>query len=559
MFAEGGERFAERQVGALLASLHIADEAARPGDWPQRGAGGAGGQWAEDYAGRGGAAGGGTWVEEFRAALSALAHRPPPPLHEEWAHSFAARPPPGAPPAWGVAELAAERQAAAAAPEARPAAAALHGAHAEQTRALVETLSASAEPKFQQSKFLQFVSKMSRGELVFEGNAVRERSAPEAWAQDFAQQRAPAATGAAAWADEFGAARQQSTAARGDWAADFASVPQRWADEFQASRGDQGEPAWSDAYESFLAEQGVAGGGADLQAAWGEALAARGDYQLSPDNPYTAHPDPLAEGLRLFRQGVLSEAALALEAACARDPGGCDAWRLLGTVHAENDDDRRAIAAMARALAAGPGDGEVLLALGVSHTNELDAETAVAYVAQWLRQHPRHGAHALQAPPGAPLEAVLAALRRAAAACPGDADLHTVQGVLCNLSRDYDAAVDAFSAALQLRPQDYSLWNKLGATQANSARSEQAIAAYQRALELKPNYVRAWCNMGIGYANQGAYAQSAGYYVRALSLNPQADSVWGYLRISLACIGREDLVPALDAHQLEPLLQAFPL
>ena len=39
-------------------------------------------------------------------------------------------------------------------------------------------------------------------------------------------------------------------------------------------------------------------------------------------------------------QGVLTEAALCLEAAVQRDPSSVEAWRLLGTVHAENDDDK---------------------------------------------------------------------------------------------------------------------------------------------------------------------------------------------------------------------------
>lgn len=82
---------------------------------------------------------------------------------------------------------------------------------------------------------------------------------------------------------------------------------------------------------------------------------------------------------------------------------------------------------------------------------------------------------------------------------PGDADLHVALGVLSSLAREYNGAVSAFRAALQLRENDYSLWNKLGATLANSSNAAEAITAYQKALELKPNYMRAWTNMGISH------------------------------------------------------------
>ena len=48
------------------------------------------------------------------------------------------------------------------------------------------------------------------------------------------------------------------------------------------------------------------------------------------------------QGRELFRRGVLSEAVLALEAEVQQSPRSVDAWRLLGTVHAENDDDLQA-------------------------------------------------------------------------------------------------------------------------------------------------------------------------------------------------------------------------
>lgn len=65
---------------------------------------------------------------------------------------------------------------------------------------------------------------------------------------------------------------------------------------------------------------------------------------------------------------------------------------------------------------------------------------------------------------------------------PEDADVHIVLGVLYNLSREYDRAIESFQTALKLKPRDYSLWNKLGATQANSVQSADAIFAYQQVI-----------------------------------------------------------------------------
>lgn len=72
-----------------------------------------------------------------------------------------------------------------------------------------------------------------------------------------------------------------------------------------------------------------------------QSVTSKGVYVFSELNPYVGHPNPFQEGQELFREGLLSEAVLALEAEVLKNPDNSEGWRFLGLANAENDDDQQ--------------------------------------------------------------------------------------------------------------------------------------------------------------------------------------------------------------------------
>jgi peroxin-5 len=151
-----------------------------------------------------------------------------------------------------------------------------------------------------------------------------------------------------------------------------------------------------------------------------------------------------------------------------------------------------------------------------------------------------------------------------------DPDVQNGLGVLFNLSGDYDKAVDCFKAALQVKPEDSLLWNRLGATLANSNRSGEAFEAYYRALELYPGLIRSRFNLGVSCINLNAVKEAVEHFLLALNLQnagrgPQgmrskaamSTNIWHTLRTSMTLLRRPDLYDAVDRKDLDLLNKEF--
>ncbi|KAF2874820.1 hypothetical protein BDV95DRAFT_626453 [Massariosphaeria phaeospora] len=265
-----------------------------------------------------------------------------------------------------------------------------------------------------------------------------------------------------------------------------------------------------------------------------------GDYLFEQDNFFKDVLNPFDEGMKIMEEGGnLSLAALAFESAVQKEPRHVAAWVKLGEAQAQNEKEIPAIRALEMALKQDPSSLEAMMGLAVSYTNEGYESTAYRTLERWLAtKYPSLVKEPLSADSDMGFtdrhllhEKVTNLFIQAAQLSPAgeqmDPDVQVGLGVLFYGVEEYDKAVDCFGAALastesgttNSSSQLHLLWNRLGATLANSGRSEEAIDAYSRALALRPNFVRARYNLGVSCINIGCYTEAAQHLLGALAMH----------------------------------------
>lgn len=264
-------------------------------------------------------------------------------------------------------------------------------------------------------------------------------------------------------------------------------------------------------------------------------------YMFEEENIFREQKNAFAEGVRVMKEGGnLSLAALAFEAAVQQNPDHVEAWVYLGSAQAQNEKETAAIRALEQALKLDPNNLDAMMGLAVSYTNEGYDSTAYRTLERWLSVKYPNVLSPADLHPAADMgftdrqqlhDKVTNLFIKAAQLSPDgehmDPDVQVGLGVLFYGAEEYEKAVDCFQSALHSselgttnqQEQLHLLWNRLGATLANSGKSEEAIAAYEQALSLAPNFVRARYNLGVSCININCHQEAASHFLAALDMH----------------------------------------
>lgn len=374
----------------------------------------------------------------------------------------------------------------------------------------------------------------------------------------------------------------------------------------QAAEWDKLQADW-DAFEA-----GPSGLRSSLSSAFTAANVPR--YQFQQDNPYLQ--TTRTHAMHSVDVSADIRSILESEAAVQQDPTDSEAWYNLGVKQQENERESSAIAALHRALQINPLMKEAWLALAVSYTNENDKAALYESIEKWIQASQQYSdvvaAHRASLREQSPqkgrarsstiesssstsssfnrfgeqhdriVSTLLAMARHGSGTSQVDADVQVALGVLFNATDDFAKAVDCFGAAISSRPDDWLLYNRLGAVLSNSGRSEEALHYYRYALELKPDFARCHFNLAISCLNLKMHEEAASHCFTALTLQQvdqrqqqrylgsgngsggstgggagaggqgeNSHSLWETLRISLDLGGRHELADRTRSRNLD--------
>ena len=133
-------------------------------------------------------------------------------------------------------------------------------------------------------------------------------------------------------------------------------------------------------------------------------------------------------------------------------------------------------------------------------------------------------------------------------------DTYFSLGVAHYYQQEYPAAIEAWTAYLDLNPDDATVYYNRGCAYDDLGQYEQAIADYAKAIRLNPDYADAYNNRGIAYRKHGQQKQAIADYDEAIRLKPDDATVYYNRGVAYSNLGQYEQAIAdyTEAIRLNP-------
>ena len=82
------------------------------------------------------------------------------------------------------------------------------------------------------------------------------------------------------------------------------------------------------------------------------------------------------------------------------------------------------------------------------------------------------------------------------------------EGAVFAVARDYTQAIASYDKALEIQPNNFSIWDVRGDALRKLSRYEEAIASYDQAIAIKPDYPYSWWSRGDVLERLGRYEEA---------------------------------------------------
>jgi Tfp pilus assembly protein PilF len=230
----------------------------------------------------------------------------------------------------------------------------------------------------------------------------------------------------------------------------------------------------------------------------------------------------VTRGFRALAAKNLTGAEAAFKEALALEPKEIGAMLGLAEVSLQRKLPLEAEGHLKRALAARPDSAEVLTAYGRYHLSlgryaeaEVAYKKAIALDRRVVQAHLDLGDLYLtiQRKPKAAVDAY----RGATAAQPHYAPARLGLGMALLASGAKADAISELQEAARLDPENPTAWHTIGRIHASEKRFDQAVDAFSRALEVKPNFLPARIDRADVYAETLKNREAADDYERILA------------------------------------------